>query len=70
LWKMLAGVALLIIGWLTDPDPITEEEREQLIKAIASSRWARGLAEAMATTPEARELVSRYLAKEITKRME
>jgi hypothetical protein len=63
---ILAGIAVAVHALGAPVDPLTPEE-QRIIEAIAKSRWAQELASAMATTPEARELVSRMLATQLYK---
>jgi hypothetical protein len=47
-----------------DPE-LTPEELAKFEEAIAKSEWARALAKAMATTPEAQEMIARMLARSL-----
>jgi hypothetical protein len=62
---LLFVLGVLVVKALGRDPKITEEEKERLIKAVAESEWARSLARAMATTPEAQERIAYYLARSL-----
>jgi DNA replicative helicase MCM subunit Mcm2 (Cdc46/Mcm family) len=60
-------ILTVILNELRIDPPLTTEEEEKLVEAIAKSEWARALASKMAVTPEAQEKVARMLALSLVK---
>jgi hypothetical protein len=61
-------LAIAVSGLGADPK-IAPEEEERLVREIEGSEWARRLAAAMTTTPEAQRYVTRLLARSVVETM-